>query len=118
MEKQMQMRGDREPGAGGETEPGLRVTTGAGGPTAQARRAMAAGWTGRLVDWLRREHGARPRLALLEKISLAPKQSLSLVEADGRRFLVASSAEGTPAFYPLGSGSTVKRTARTARVSW
>lgn len=38
---------------------------------------------------------------MLERISLAPRQSLALVEADGRRFLVATSAEGTPAFYPL-----------------
>jgi hypothetical protein len=44
---------------------------------------------------------AEPRLALLERIALAPRQSLALVEADGRRILVATSAEGGPAFYPL-----------------
>lgn len=44
---------------------------------------------------------AEPRLALLERISLAPRQSLALVEAEGRRILVATSAEGGPAFYPL-----------------
>jgi hypothetical protein len=42
-----------------------------------------------------------PRLALLERIALAPRQSLALVEADGHRFLVATSAEGAAAFFPL-----------------
>jgi flagellar biogenesis protein FliO len=41
------------------------------------------------------------RLALLERIALAPRQSLALVEAEGRRILVATSAEGGPVFYPL-----------------
>lgn len=82
------------------------------------RRGMTAGWTGRLVGWLRREARPRPRLALLEKIALAPKQSLALVEADGRRFLVASSAEGTPAFYPLGAPTLRRGVATRARVSW
>jgi len=75
-----------------------------------------AGW---LAGRLRGSHRARPRLTLLEKIALAPRQSLALVEAEGRRFLVATSAEGAPAFYPLdernrsGAGSR-----RAARVSW
>ena len=57
-----------------------------------------AGW---LLGKLRGSRRPAPRLAVLERISLAPRQSLALVEADGRRFLVATSAEGTPAFYPL-----------------
>ena len=57
-----------------------------------------AGW---LLGRLRREGRPAPRLAVLERIALAPRQSLALVEADGRRFLVATSPEGTPAFYPL-----------------
>jgi hypothetical protein len=44
---------------------------------------------------------AAPRLALVERITLAPRQSLALIEAEGRRILVATSAEGGPAFYPL-----------------
>jgi hypothetical protein len=46
------------------------------------------------------------------------------VEAEGRRFLVATSAEGAPAFYPLDgagrlSGAHAKVAARpAARVSW
>jgi hypothetical protein len=60
---------------------------------------------GGLVGWLlaRLRSGGRPRprLELVERIALAPRQSLSLIEAEGRRFLVATSAEGSPAFYPL-----------------
>jgi flagellar biogenesis protein FliO len=57
-----------------------------------------AGWLlGRLQGRGRRQ----PRLALVERIALAPRQSLALVEAEGRRFLVATSPEGAPAFYAL-----------------
>ena len=81
------------------------------------------GWLlGRLVGRGRR----MPRLAVLERIALAPRQSLALVEAEGRRFLVATSPEGTPAFYALDDrtspGMTPKgpggRAGRDARVSW
>lgn len=59
------------------------------------------GWTGWFLSRLHHRRSQRPRLELLERISLAPRQSLALVEAEGRRFLVATSAEGGPAFYPL-----------------
>jgi flagellar biogenesis protein FliO len=59
------------------------------------------GWAGWLVERLRSSRRPRPRLALLERIALAPRQSLALVEAEGRRFLVATSPEGSPAFYAL-----------------
>jgi hypothetical protein len=63
------------------------------------------------------------RLALLERIALALRQSLALVEAEGRRILVATSAEGGPAFYPLdeehrlnaGEQTGVHRARRVAR---
>ena len=58
-----------------------------------------------LLSRLRREPKPRPRLSLLERISLAPKQSLVLIEAEGRRFLVATSQEGAPSFYPLDSAT-------------
>ncbi len=50
--------------------------------------------------------------SLLERIALAPRQSLALVEAEGRRFLVATSAEGGPAFYPLESRGAARRRRR------
>lgn len=86
-----------------------------------------------LLERLRGARHARPRLALLERISLAPRQSLALVEAEGCRFLVATSPEGAPAFYALdeparrprpdhlsGSMRHLQTTAerRLARVSW
>jgi hypothetical protein len=70
-----------------------------------------------LLNRLHRPRFAQPRLALLERITLAPRQSLALVEAEGRRFLVATSAEGGSAFYALdgGAGPTLRRV---SRVSW
>lgn len=60
---------------------------------------------GGVVGWLREKlrgsNRAQPHLALVERIALGPRQSLALVEAEGRRILVATSAEGGPAFYPL-----------------
>jgi flagellar biogenesis protein FliO len=88
---------------------------------------------GGLASWLlgRLRGGGRrqPRLELVERIALAPRQSLALVEAEGRRFLVATSPEGAPAFYalderarPNGARTAVSRqrgAARAAeRVSW
>lgn len=70
-----------------------------------------------------------PRLTLVERIALAPRQQLALVEAEGRRLLVATSPDGAPTFYALdGSGQIVpgaraarppRRGQKTAgRVSW
>jgi hypothetical protein len=87
-------------------------------------REAASRWTGGIGGWLlsrlRGGGRARPRLALLERIALAPRQSLALVEAEGRRFLVATSAEGAPAFYALDERRrTASGTAKAAaRVSW
>ncbi len=61
-----------------------------------------AAWLLWIVDRLRRTPRVAPRLALLERITLAPRQSLALVEAEGRRLLVATSPEGAPSFYALG----------------
>jgi flagellar biogenesis protein FliO len=69
--------------------------------------AAAKGKDGKrgLVGWLLAKLGASSReparLAVVERVSLAQRQSLALVEADGRRFLIATSGEGTPAFLPL-----------------
>ena len=75
-----------------------------------------AGW---LLARLRPQSRPRPSLTLLERITLAPRQSLALVEAEGRRFLIATSAEGAPAFYALEdhAGRHVRAAVRT-RVSW
>jgi hypothetical protein len=69
------------------------------------REGSSANLPGGLAGWLmgklQASNRRQPRLALLERIALAPKQSLSLVEAEGRRFLVATSGDGAPCFYPL-----------------
>ena len=56
----------------------------------------------------------------LDKISLAPRQTLCLVEAEGRRFLVANSPQCAPAFYPLESREFRTPNARVngRRASW
>ncbi len=76
---------------------------------------------GRLIepfaDGSRRREKPRPRLALVERISLAPRQSLALVEAEGRKFLVATSHDSGTAFYALGE-SPRQGVARAQRVSW
>ncbi|MGD0682457.1 MAG: flagellar biosynthetic protein FliO [Terracidiphilus sp.] len=86
-----------------------------------------AGW---LLGRLRAGGRAQPRLELVERITLAPRQSLALVEAEGRRFLVATSPEGAPTFYALDERTFRPDSARqianrqrgaqpqAARVSW
>ena len=75
--------------------------------------AAIGGLAGWLAAKFRGPERREPRLALLERIALAPRQSLALVEAEGRRILVATSAEGGPAFYPLDeSAGSPERTVR------
>ena len=85
--------------------------------------ALRSGKRGGLGSWLmgrlRRDPRPRPSLAVLERVTLAPRQSLSLIEAEGRRFLLATSAEGAPAFYALDEGqASRRRSVVRARVSW
>ena len=79
-----------------------------------------AGW---LLGRLRSRERPHARLELVERIALAPRQSLTLIEAEGRRILVATSAEGAPAFFPLDSGSrgaarAPQRSCVSPRISW
>ncbi|MGA2349371.1 MAG: flagellar biosynthetic protein FliO [Terracidiphilus sp.] len=89
-----------------------------------AKMAQVGGLAGWLLGRLRSGGRRRPRLELLERIALAPRQSLALVEAEGRRFLVATSPEGAPAFYPLDERTGVALNRQpgparpAARVSW
>jgi flagellar biogenesis protein FliO len=78
-----------------------------------------------LLERLRRGPRAQPRLALVERIALGPRQSLALIEAEGQRLLVATSQEGAPAFYPLDGQEGKARTLRpttaanaVGRISW
>lgn len=88
----------------------MGVWTAAIRPLSEVRRKVATGQgqssSGRsLLRWLIAKISGRvrteSRLLLVERINLAPRQSLSLIEADGQRLLVATSADGAPAFYAL-----------------
>jgi hypothetical protein len=68
----------------------------------------SSGWAGWLLARWHGRRRAEPRLALVERITLAPRQTLALIEAEGRRILVATSAEGGPAFYPLDENASSK----------
>jgi hypothetical protein len=89
-------------------------------------KTPVAGLAGWLLSRLRRSTQPKPRLELLERIALAPKQSLALVDAEGRRFLVATSAEGAAVFYALDErvrpghrgGFAGERAPSATRVSW
>lgn len=64
------------------------------------------GVVGWVLDRLHPTARPRPLLAIVERIALAPRQSLVLVEAGGRRLLVATVPDRTPAFYPLDEPGT------------
>jgi hypothetical protein len=98
----------------------LKIGKSANPAPANPAQGGLAGWL--LSRWRNRAR-TEPRLVLLERITLAPRQTLCLVEAEGRRFLVANSPEGAPAFYPLlGKGSPSARDSTRdsgrRRVSW
>jgi flagellar biogenesis protein FliO len=83
------------------------------------QKPEAGGIAGWLLGRMRGGWRPEPRLEMLERISLAPRQSLALVEAEGRRFLIATSTEGAPAFFALDERARRAPGARTAtRVSW
>jgi len=81
-------------------------------PEETFRRSSARSWFRSLLGFFSRSrlsllHGwhrpsASPaRLELIERVQLSPKQSLVLVEADGRRLLLATSADGAAVFFSL-----------------
>ena len=92
----------------------------------QKRVAQLGGFTGWLLAKLNGKSRSLPQLAILERISLAPRQSLTLIEASGQRLLVATSADGTPAFYPVTArgrqmadrGRWNHNASRPGRISW
>lgn len=103
-----------------ESENGLRNRDENSRLALQLMRACG-GWIGKL----RGRKNVASRLTLVERIALAPHQSLALVEAEGRRFLVATSSEGAPAFYALDENRKAKVWALSSRcnsdqrrVSW
>jgi Flagellar biosynthesis protein, FliO len=106
----------------GVRDRGVRVSRNIKSPM-HADLGGIAGWV--MARFRNAGKKSTPRLALLERIALGPRQSLALVEAEGRCFLVATSAEGGPVFYALDDSVRAKqsRAARPAlsgpaRLSW
>jgi flagellar biogenesis protein FliO len=64
--------------------------------TRQITRFGAQLWN-RLRPLPRTDHS----LQVVERITIAPKQSLALITVDGERLLVAFAADGAPAFLAL-----------------
>jgi hypothetical protein len=85
----------------------------------QEHCALAAWLISRLQKGAQAREQRKSRLALVDRISLAPRQSLALVEAEGRRFLIGTSQDGGPVFYALdespGPASSMASSARPAK---
>ena len=79
--------------------------------------AQMNGWAGWLLARMRRTPRSASRLVVRERLVLAPRQHLALVEADGRRFLIATASDGTPVFHAL-DGAPKPRPAQGRRISW
>ncbi|MGA9586619.1 MAG: flagellar biosynthetic protein FliO [Terracidiphilus sp.] len=79
----------------------LSSAVGRGGAVPVKNLQEQQSFRGWLLDRFRRRSLKQPRLALVERISLAPRQIVSLIEADGQRLLVATSPDGAASFYPL-----------------
>lgn len=73
-----------------------------------------AGW---LLAHLRRQLRPAPRIVLRERIALGPRQHVSLIEVDGRCFLIVTAPDASPAFHPLGPHPR-PTLAAARRVSW
>lgn len=68
-----------------------------------------AGW---LLERVKPSRRVQRRLALVEKISLAPRQNLALVEVDGQTILIATAHESSPSFCLLNAGGRKVRELR------
>jgi hypothetical protein len=81
---------------------------------------------GRILGWvlsrMARKAPSEERLRLVHRIALSPRQSITLVEVEGRRLLLATGSEGAPAFYALDGfaarGSNRVRGSVDRRISW
>lgn len=68
----------------------------------QASIAGQRGLAAWVLRWFVRRSAAPVPLHLLGRITLGPRQSLSLVEAEGVRILIGCSTEGGIVFFALG----------------
>lgn len=68
-----------------------------------------------VMNRLRHRAVTQRRLMVIERIHLAPRQTLALVEADGHKLLVATSGEGTSTFFQLKAAVTPRTSSRSAQ---
>jgi flagellar biogenesis protein FliO len=104
-------------------EKGDGVMSSEAGGKGRLAPAGLAGWLAsrfcNAKERLRRGHGRAPRLVVAERVTLGPRQTVALLEADGKRLVVAMSAEGAPAFFSLDERVRgVSRLESKARLSW
>ena len=78
-------------------------------PSGARNRCERAGLGAWILQHLRRQSMSETRLVLLERVTIAPRQTVALIEADGRRVLVAASPECTPTFFPLDTPTRTKK---------
>jgi hypothetical protein len=77
------------------------------------RRGLSGVWLdrrgiiGRILTRFQSGARAQARLAILDRVTLAPRQALVLVEAEGRKLLVATSPDAAPTFYALDESGPV-----------
>lgn len=74
----------------------------------EARNGLIPNWTGivgRLFGHIHQIAATPRRLAVVQRISVGPRQSIALIEADGEALLVGTSSEGPPQFYRISSKS-------------
>lgn len=60
-------------------------------------------WTSAVSERLHRGRAVAPRLAVLERVNIAPRQSVALIEVEGEKLLVGASQDGSPTFFRLGA---------------
>lgn len=79
----------------------LSMAVGKSDTTSHENQQKRPGLTAWLLDRIQRRALQESCLTLVQRINLAPRQTVALIEADGQRLLVATSADGTPSFYLL-----------------
>ncbi|MFP5235597.1 MAG: hypothetical protein ACLGSD_06820 [Acidobacteriota bacterium] len=83
----------------------------------EMKQRQIGGLAGWILARIRRTPRSAARLILHERITVGPRQHLALVEADGRRFLIATGADGAPSFLALDANWLGRKSIR-RRVSW
>lgn len=88
--------------------------------TIEQRYGFLFRFVARLKSGAQARGNRKKRLALLDRISISPRQSIALIEAEGHRILIATSPDGGSAFFGLDnqpSNSAIRSQSRSRRSS-